>query len=176
MIRFALLLSILRLIAGHQQFEPCGLPGGCYCSFPILTDIHCTDNITVFPLFDDDIKAGVLSITFYKSRIVNLPPFHAEPWKRLKVLSFIDTPHLTCEVLPRLHRPGLDISLRWISDKPSCPYCERIGCPTDSPKHCPKQRSCVGYLATTLVLIIGIGVSGTVMTVVLKRRGFWDMP
>ena len=167
-IRHALLLSILGMISGHQEFEPCGQPRGCFCSFPVLNRIHCTQNITVFPIFDDVIKPGVLSITFYKSRIVELPPFNKEKWLRLNHLSFVDTSYLACEALPRLHRPGLDIALRWISNRPACLTCKRRD-------ECPKQGTCVGYLASTLVLAGLVGITWTVMLVALKIPGIWNL-
>ena len=143
LIPLLLLLAFMAEICAKQDWEPCGLPGGCYCSRPILDQIHCP-NITVFPVFEDVIKPGVSSVAIYDSNIVGLPPFRKEEWDRLKHISFVRTPILMCEAIAEIKRPGLHI------------FSECL-CPPE--KECPKEKECSQSkqrnlcLASLLVLI-----------------------
>ena len=92
-----------------SDWVPCGAPRGCYCSAPVLHAIQCTD-VTVFPIFEDVIKPGVVNITISKSNIVGLPPFKNDEWNSLRYLNFIDTPMILCDELDKLKQQGLKIS------------------------------------------------------------------
>ena len=124
MIRAVFFVAVMGLSLGHPEWEPCGLPSGCYCSRPVLHDIQCK-NIKVFPIFEKDVKPGVLSISITNSQLVGLPPFKKEDWDRLKYLNFIDTPLLSCEEIAKQQRPGLRILSECISEQEEdCPECE----------------------------------------------------
>jgi hypothetical protein len=84
------------------------------CSAPILYEITCT-NTTVYPFFPHHIKAGVNTIRFYNTLIIDLFPFPMDDWPRLKELIFHGNTLLHCNVIHKLQRDGLLI----YSDCPS---------------------------------------------------------
>ena len=101
---------------GIMDGEPCGLPKGCFCSAPILHEITCT-NVTVFPFFPAEMKAGVITVKFFRTMLVNLFPFWEKDWPSLHELVFKDNTLLGCEVIEHLQRDGLEI----YSDCPRVP-------------------------------------------------------
>ena len=138
-----ILLTFVGEMCAKQDWEPCGLPSGCYCSRPILHQIHCT-NITVFPFFENVTKPGVLSVAVYDSNIVGIPPFRKEEWDNLKYLNFIGTPLLMCDAIAEIKRPGLQILSQCL-----CP--PQKECPNEM--ECPKNKERTICLASLLVFI-----------------------
>ena len=106
-------------LTAKVKFEPCGHPAGCYCTTPVMNEIHCLHNVTVFPTFDEVIKQKVLSIVFQGSKIIEIPPFEKE-WDTLKQLTFIDTDLMSCEDITKLQRTGLRILSECITPKVNC--------------------------------------------------------
>ena len=111
---FTICIAFLALLPISYANVPCGLPSGCFCSAPILYEITCT-NITVYPFFPQLLKAGVNTIRFYNTLIIDLFPFPIDDWPRLKELIFQGNTLLHCNVIHKLHRAGLLI----YSDCPS---------------------------------------------------------
>ena len=145
-----LLLTLMVEVFAKQDWEPCGLPSECYCSRPILTQIHCP-NISVFPTFDDVIKPGVLSVAIYDSNIVGIPPFKKEEWDRLEQLSFVGTPLLMCNAIAEIKRPGLHIFSECLCPpEKECP--EEIVCPEENT--CPKNKETSTLCLASLVVLI----------------------
>ena len=118
-------LLFIWLSAGVDGYKPCGIPAGCYCSSPVLTQIQCVENITVFPLFEDSIKQEVRSIVFHRSKIVGLPLFNKEEWVRLENLNFIETDLMSCDAIAEHQRPGIRILSECISMEQDCPSCNK---------------------------------------------------
>ncbi len=140
-------LSLLGMTAGKQSWEPCGLPGGCYCSVPVLNQIQCLTDVKVLPFFNDTIKPGVTSITFHGSQIVGLAPFLKDQWDRLKHLNFIDTPLIPCKAIAKLQRPGLRILSECVTPDTQCP----------PPSTCPDSKERTIFLSAILVFVILLG-------------------
>ncbi len=113
-----------------ENFESCGAPSGCFCHSPINSDIFCTSEVTVFPIFDHYMTPGILTITFNASQIVDLNPFPREYWDRLHTVHFIDMPQIPCETLSTLHNSGLRVVTTWSSVPPSCDSNCRSSIPT----------------------------------------------
>ena len=90
------------------EWEPCGTPSGCFCSRPVLHQIHCR-NITIFPVFDDVTTPGVLSVSVRDSSMTAIPSFPKNQWDRLRDVSFRECPSLSCESINELRRPDLHI-------------------------------------------------------------------
>ena len=114
---FIFVLFTLVMVPGRlclKGWEPCGTPPGCYCSAPILHQIHCM-NVPEMPAFDEDIKPGVTSLVFFKSPITKVGSFDKEEWPRLNHLSFVKTENLSCDAIAALQRPGLSIQSYCIS-------------------------------------------------------------
>ena len=105
---FLLLLLFLHVDGRVVGWEPCGVPPGCYCQTPILHQIQCLD-VTRFPSFDDLLKPGVLTFTFFESPITEIQPFDEAQWPSLERLNVIDTDNLTCRAIAAIQRPGLRI-------------------------------------------------------------------
>ena len=137
MSRVYVLLIFLRLTWSKQGWEPCGLPDGCFCSMPTLSQVQCV-NIDVFPMFEDKLKLGVLSVTILKSNLTELTSFSKTEWDRLKHLNLIDTLLLPCTTIATLKRPGLRILSECV-----CPW-EKDEC---------KHETLTICLASMMVLI-----------------------
>lgn len=162
-----LVLSFFGLGSGKRHFEPCGLPAGCYCSTPVLHQIQCQD-LTVFPVFNHTIKAGVLGIVIYRSNIVGLPRFNKEDWSGLNELAIIKTPSLPCNVVADIARPGLTILNECIpQDCPepaTCPpHPDAVTCqPHEETPHsdddvtvmCPQYSESTLFLTTILLFLV----------------------
>jgi len=170
-----LLLTLLSQGYGRRQTtEPCGQPTGCYCTKPVLHQIMC-HNITVFPLFDDNIKPGVRTISFHKSRIVGLHPFEKKDWPVLNQLAFLQTTSMPCDAIANLSRPGLDILSSCIL-QPCQPVKE---CTTPEKEKCPVKKDRTICLATILVFVLLVGVwLGTICYAVYYygRTGVYVLP
>jgi len=151
LIEGALILSLLGIGTGKQTYIPCGQPTGCYCTAPILHQIQCT-NITVFPIFEDVIKPGVVSIVFHQSQIVGLPPFPQDSWIKLQQLAFIDTPSMPCSAIAELKRPGLRILSECIAKEEECPAQDCPKCPKQVV--CPETRERTIFLTAILIFVI----------------------
>lgn len=85
--------------------EPCALPAGCGCSHHTM---DCT-NITVFPIFEQLIKAGIQHIQLHETTLVDLHPFLERDWPRLQQLIFQNNNFLACDIIESLHRNELKI-------------------------------------------------------------------
>lgn len=139
-------ITTLWTVHVQGDWEPCGSPSGCYCSRPVLHQLHCR-NITVFPLLDDNLKPGVLSISIRDSNIAGLPPFQKEQWDRLRDITFINTPLMSCCAISDLQQQGL----RVLSDL----QCQQSG------NVCHRSKAGGGggiCLASLLLLIISLTV------------------
>ena len=117
----------------------------------MLYQIHCR-NITVFPIFEEHIKPGVLSVSIRDSDVAGLPPSMKDEWDRLKDVSFLDTPLLSCTAIDELRRPGLRI----LSN------CE---CPSRGAT-CKEGSTC---LATLLILIFLVAIGLGFILYMLRR-------
>ncbi len=147
-------IGILVLMRLSAAWEPCGLPAGCYCSVPVLHAINCR-NITVFPIFEDVIKPGVLSITISDSEIIRLPPFKKGDWDRLRRVVFINTPMLDCGTIAEIRRPGLDI----LSECELKKHCE----------HRHENSIYLGLTSTLLLLLLTISI-GCIVYMYRERK------
>ena len=144
--------AFLCVIRAQGDWEPCGVPSGCYCSVPLLHQIYC-QNITVFPFFETQEKPGVLSVSIRDTQLVGLPPFEKEQWDRLNYITFADNPLLSCSAIDDLRRPGLHIlSDCNCSNHPNLP---KKDCPKFE-KKCHTCASATACLATLLLLIFTI--------------------
>lgn len=144
----ALLFTTFLWVTNAQgDWETCGLPSGCYCSRPVLHQIHCR-NITVFPIFEDYITPGVLTVTISDSDIAGLPPFRKEEWDRLKRVQFTDTPLLSCKAISDIRREGLHVLSECACAGRECLRCKEGGSTT----------ICLGaLLMLVMCLVIGLG-------------------
>lgn len=135
--------AFLWTVRGQGGWEPCGSPSGCECSLPVLHHIHCR-NITVFPLFDDFIKPGVLALTVDDSNIAGLPPFRKDQWDRLRDVTFMSTPLLSCDSIAELRRPGLHVLSECL-------------CPAAAPERsaCSHGSTCLASLLVLVILVVG---------------------
>lgn len=169
MISNILFLSLLGITIGGGGYEPCGVPAGCYCSTPVLSQIQCLRNVTVFPVFEDIIKPGVLSIVFHGSKIAGLPPFEKAEWDRLKHLSFVDTELMSCDAIAELKRPGLRIFSECVS-KNNCTECI-----PEEKNNCNKSTgTCLIFVA--LLFASSTAAVGYSVYVVRTRRRPWILP
>ena len=164
MFRNVLILSLLGITVGTRGFEPCGIPAGCYCSTPVLNQIQCLDNITVFPLFYDLLKAEIRSIVFHRSKIAGLPQFNKKEWTGLQHLSFIETDLMSCEAIAELKRPGLRIFSECISKKQEedCPSCNK--------------GIAISLIFVLILLMLFIGAVGYIIYLSQSRSGSWTFP
>ncbi len=103
-----LLLVFVWTALALEGWEPCGTPAGCFCSVPILSEIQCL-SLDQMPVFEEVIKAGVLSFTFSKGAISEVAQFEKTVWDRLQHLNFIGTDHMPCNAIAALKRPSLRI-------------------------------------------------------------------
>lgn len=101
----------LILLCTVTTATPCGLPSGCICSDPILYLISCT-NISVFPIFEDVIRPGVIDIILYQTRLVALPVFTVDMWPSLKHVDVRNNSLLQCSSIVEI------LGLRIVSDCP----------------------------------------------------------
>lgn len=173
-----LLLIVLTFVGemhAKQDWEPCGLPSGCYCSRPILSQIHCT-NISVLPLFKDLVKPGVISLAVYDSNIVGIPPFKKEEWDRLKYLSFIGTPLLMCDAIAAIKRPGLEILSKCLCPpEKECPV-HASAAPNTTDGECPQNKGRTICLATLLAFIFLIVLAMGVIHALLLHESTIVVP
>jgi hypothetical protein len=119
----------------------------------------------VFPIFEEQLKPGVLTVFIYNSDLVGLPPFKKEEWDRLRDVVFVNTTRLSCGAIAELRRPGL----RVVSEctcllEPNLP---KEDCPT-----CKEGSTC---LATLLVLIIFIILGVGFIPYILRKRQTWTL-
>ena len=145
------------LASSVVAYVPCGEPSGCHCSTPVLNQIQCTGDISEFPVFDDVIKPGVVSIVFYDTNITTVPPFEKEEWDRLKYVNFVETDMMTCDDIAELWRPGLRIFSECISKKEEC------------------KCNGTGICLIVLVLVI-MAASGVIVHLLMTRKGSWILP
>jgi hypothetical protein len=137
-------LIVLRLTWSKQAWKRCGLPDhGCFCSVPTLSQVQCV-NIDTFPIFDDNLKSGVLSMTILKSNITELTSFNKTEWNSLKHLNLIDTVLLPCSRIAIIKRPGLRILSECLCS------CEKDEC---------KHTTCTIWLASIIVLTCSFTLS-----------------
>ena len=141
-------LSLLGVGLTVKGWEPCGKPPGCYCTVPILHQIQCL-NVSRVPAFEEHIKPGVLTFTFFKSPISEIGNFSKEEWSRLNLLNFADTNNLSCKAIAAVERPGLHIYSYCIN------WCSRPK--TVEPRYPLKARR-VNVLAPDLTTLGGISM------------------
>ena len=160
--------SFAQLVQGN--WEPCGAPSGCYCSRPVLHQIHCR-NITVFPIFEEHIKPGVVTVSVRNSEVAGFPPFKQAEWDRLNHITFADNPLLSCTAIAELRRPGLRI----VSDcdcsiEANLPKTERE-CPTCKEGYytCQAASICLASLLILIFTILG-GVGFILYTLIKQQR------
>ena len=159
MISYYLILTVVGITVS-DAFAPCGEPAGCYCSTPVLNEIHCTGNISKFPEFEDSVKPGVLSIVFYDSTITSVPPFEKDEWDRLKYLNFVETSMMSCDDIAELWRPGLRIFSECISKMVEC-----------QKNNCNGTGICLIMMG--LVIMAGTGI---IVHLFRSRKGSWTLP
>ena len=151
-------MSLLGIMVGG--YDPCGEPAGCYCSTPVLNQIQCTGEISEFPVFDDVIKPGVVSIVFYGTNITTVPPFDKEEWDRLKYINFVETDMMSCDAIAELWRPGLRIFSECITKKEEC-----------------KTNRCNGTGICLIIMVLVIMVASSAIVYLLTtRKGSWTLP
>lgn len=163
------LLILLHAASGKQNkgFQPCGQPSGCYCTVPMPHQIQCLEDVKVFPIFENLIKPGVESIVFRGSQIVDLPPFRRDEWDRLKHLSFIDTPNMSCDNIAKLSQPRLTILSHCISQP-----CSLNETNTEIEiDHRPSHKERIIFLSAIIVFVVLLGAwLGTVCYVLYCYR------
>lgn len=108
MISLFILLVFGVVVRGDEYLEACGLPSGCYCSGPILHLISCR-NITIFPIFNEHIRTGVIYIDLYKTKIIGLPVLTKSEWPSLNYINLKDNAYLDCASVSSLQRDGLSV-------------------------------------------------------------------
>ena len=103
------MILLLAAMVASEQTQKCGEPYLCDCTIPILHGIECQgQDVTVFPSFREVEKFGVTNISLVNTSIVDIFPFD-DDWILLRNLYLKNNVMLSCEVIEKLSRPGLQI-------------------------------------------------------------------
>jgi len=95
------------------------------------------------PFFGDLVKANTETITIADSVLTELSPLDKKEWGKLEQVIFTRSPQLSCDVITKLKRPGLEVLSECVFLKEDC------GC--DNPE---RFSICLGAALTLLLVTL----------------------